>query len=163
MGRLPRAAPNALVVPWNGPAPFVTAAVTPVGLGRSQTQTIRTRHTGLADVNFHPPKSRKCRLGARVVWGSRLGRLLRLRGRRRQGTGERGAELGDPGPDAARSVSILGEMGIGAADDGEVRFKGSKAVPERISETGTSASLSEVLSFAQDWRPRGDSNTRPTV
>jgi hypothetical protein len=45
----------------------------------------------------------------------------------------------------------------------EVRLEGSKAVLERITETGVSDSLPEVLSFAQGWRPRGDSNTRPSV
>jgi site-specific DNA recombinase len=67
------------------------------------------------------------------------------------------------GPPELRQAYMRLILSRVVVDDGGVRLEGSKAVLERITETGASASLSEVLSFAQEWRPRGDSNTRPTV
>ena len=39
-----------------------------------------------------------------------------------------------------------------------VRLEGSPAVLEDLARKGASKSLPEVLSFAQGWRPQGDSN-----
>jgi site-specific DNA recombinase len=45
----------------------------------------------------------------------------------------------------------------------EVRLEGSPAVLEKLAQNGASKSCAEVLSFAQGWRPREDSNLRPPV
>ena len=48
-------------------------------------------------------------------------------------------------------------------DHNDVRLEGPPVVLEKLSQTGASKSLPEVLSFAQEWRPREDSNLRPPV
>jgi len=48
-------------------------------------------------------------------------------------------------------------------DHNDVRLEGLPVVLEKLSQTGASKSLPEVLSFAQEWRPREDSNLRPPV
>lgn len=45
----------------------------------------------------------------------------------------------------------------------EVRLEGSPAILEKLAQNGASKSCAEVLSFAQGWRPREDSNLRPPV
>jgi site-specific DNA recombinase len=45
----------------------------------------------------------------------------------------------------------------------EVRLEGSPAILEKLAQNGASQSCAEVLSFAQGWRPREDSNLRPPV
>jgi hypothetical protein len=48
-------------------------------------------------------------------------------------------------------------------DRHDVRLEGPPVVLKKLSQTGASKSLPEVLSFAQEWRPREDSNLRPPV
>jgi hypothetical protein len=48
-------------------------------------------------------------------------------------------------------------------DHHDVRLEGPPVVLEKLPQTGASKSLPEVLSFAQEWRPREDSNLRPPV
>ena len=43
-------------------------------------------------------------------------------------------------------------------DHHDVRLEGPLVVLEKLSQTGASKSLPEVLSFAQEWRPLRDSN-----
>src|SRR5262249_23934492 len=45
----------------------------------------------------------------------------------------------------------------------EVRLEGSPTILEKLARSGASKSCAEVLSFAQGWRPREDSNLRPPV
>jgi hypothetical protein len=45
-------------------------------------------------------------------------------------------------------------------DRDEIRVTGSKIALERLAAKGASSSPSEVLSFAQEWRPQRDSNPR---
>jgi site-specific DNA recombinase len=45
----------------------------------------------------------------------------------------------------------------------EVRLEGSPAILEKLARNGALKSCAEVLSFAQGWRPREDSNLRPPV
>jgi hypothetical protein len=45
----------------------------------------------------------------------------------------------------------------------EVRLEGSPTILERLAQKGAAKSCAEVLSFAQGWRPRQDSNLRPSV
>ena len=46
-------------------------------------------------------------------------------------------------------------------DHHDVRLEGPLVVLEKLSQTGASKSLPEVLSFAREWRAREDSNLRP--
>jgi site-specific DNA recombinase len=55
---------------------------------------------------------------------------------------------------------ILQSVTVGA---NEIRLEGPPAALERLAQNGPSSSLPEVLSFAQEWRPREDSNLRPPV
>lgn len=48
-------------------------------------------------------------------------------------------------------------------DHHEVHLEGPPAVLEKLAQTGEISALPEVLSFAQEWRPREDSNLRPPV
>ena len=45
-------------------------------------------------------------------------------------------------------------------DHHDVRLEGPLVVLEKLSQTGASKSLPEVLSFAREWRAREDSNGR---
>jgi hypothetical protein len=46
-------------------------------------------------------------------------------------------------------------------DHHEVRIEGPPAILEKLWQTGAIKALPEVLSFAQEWRAREDSNLRP--
>lgn len=48
-------------------------------------------------------------------------------------------------------------------DDAEVRICGPKAALARAASGGLPKPSDGVPSFVREWRPRGDSNTRPTV
>lgn len=48
-------------------------------------------------------------------------------------------------------------------DGAEARLTGSKALLAKFVETGGVFSVPEVLTYVREWRPREDSNLRPTV
>lgn len=47
-------------------------------------------------------------------------------------------------------------------DQHDERLEGPPVVLEKLSQTGASKSLPEVISFAQEWRPREDATLRPS-
>ncbi len=48
-------------------------------------------------------------------------------------------------------------------DGVETRLTGSKVLLAKFAETGGAFSVPEVLTYVREWRPREESNLRPTV
>jgi site-specific DNA recombinase len=67
------------------------------------------------------------------------------------------------GPQELRQAYMRLLLEAVTIDHHSVRLEGSPAVLEKLARNGPSKSCAEVLSFAQGWRPREDSNLRPPV
>ena len=67
------------------------------------------------------------------------------------------------GPPELRQACMRLILDSVTVDHHDVRLEGPSVVLEKLTQTGASKALPEVLSFAQEWRPREASNLRPPV
>ena len=67
------------------------------------------------------------------------------------------------GPPELRQAYMRLILDAVTVDHHSVRLAGPPIILEKLAQTGASSALPEVLSFAQEWRPREDSNLRPPV
>lgn len=67
------------------------------------------------------------------------------------------------GPPELRQAYMRLILDTVTVDHHSVRLDGPPVILEKLAQAGASKALPEVLSFAQEWRPREDSNLRPPV